>query len=221
MPGPAKEYLRRAQAIKPNAAYVRYIEFVGVMTQHGVDQALAAAWALIEDDIEDRKGSWYEPMMYVMMVAASNGTLRQTLARLDETYPGFSDLSNMDLSSRLRFVRLDAVGLWIDVYEREELIGYIRREEEWLSSTGVPEPESFELNLLKGNLDAAYEIASNSFLYGSVPLDWPWRMFLQCPSNAELAADPRVLALTQRWEHEEQQIKQQLVTYFSKNPTGP
>ncbi len=220
MPGPAKEYLRRAQAIKPNAAYVRYIEFVGVMAQHGVDQALAAAWALIEDDIEDRKGSWYEPMMYVMMVGASNGTLRQTLARLDETYPGFSDLSNMELSSRLRFVRLDAVGLWIDVFEREELIGYIRREEEWLSSTGVPEPEGFELNLLEGNLDAAYEIASNNFLYGSVPLDWPWRMYLQCPSNAELAADPRVLALTQRWEHEEQQIKQQLVTYFSENPPG-
>jgi len=215
---PAHHYLRRAKAIKPNAPYVRYVEFIGIDAEFGTAEGIPAAWALVEEDIEDRKGSWFEPMMYLMMVGASNGTLLDTLKRLDKTYPGFSDLSRTDLSMRARLMRLDAAGLWAGPYDQDELLAYMRREGEWLASIGLPPPVPFDLKLLEGDLDGAVEVVEQDFLTGSVPLEWPWRLYLQCPSYASVSAHPRIAALMQRWSEEEQQIREQLVTYFEQHP---
>jgi hypothetical protein len=157
-------------------------------------------------------------MMYLMMVGASNGTLLDTLKRLDKTYPGFSDLSRKDLSMRARLMRLDAAGLWAGPYDQDELLAYMRREGEWLASIGLPPPVPFDLKLLEGDLDGAVEVVEQDFLTGSVPLEWPWRLYLQCPSYASVSAHPRIAALMQRWSEEEQQIREQLVTYFEQHP---
>ena len=217
---PAEKYLRRAQSIKPNSSYVKYVNFVGIDAQHGTERGLPAAWELVEEAFEDRKGSWYEPMIYVMVAADINGTMAATLRRLEKTYPGISDLSAADVTTRIRFIRLEAVTLWRSVYDRETLLSYVEAESGQLATEGHPDAGRFELKLLSGDVDAAAEFALNNFLAGAVPLEWPWRMYLQCPSNSSLLGHPRVAERVRRWDAEETQLRNQLSDYFAAAATG-
>jgi hypothetical protein len=68
---------------------------------------------------------------------------------------------------------------------------------------------------LRGDIDAAINIALEEYFTQSVAIRPNWRDMLMQPQYAEVTSDPRIVAAMQRWEEEEAALRGSVQTYFA------
>lgn len=73
----------------------------------------------------------------------------------------------------------------------------------------MQDPEiAVQIYALRGEIEAAVDVALERIFNESVATSLDWRQWAVLPQFADVLADPRVQAAMQRWEAEEQDLRE-------------
>ena len=120
---------------------------------------------------------------------------------------------------KFRTVQGTAFDGWFHTLPREELLRRLNALLAFAEAMGTDPTENAANHVgiltLRGDIDAAIEVALDELFTQSVALYPNWRELLSQPQYAEIVADPRVQEAMRRWETEEADLRASVETYFA------
>ena len=210
----ADDFRERVMAIAPTSGIAYRINLERAISLGDTEASVAAARRAIEDDIEDRLFAYGSAVQHLLRVAAQNGTVEAETAYLNQHAPGILDIDADEIPGRFLNAQRVAFDAWYTTLDRAELDRRIVRIQEIASSYGVDLSENPGVQLtvmaLQDDVDGAVELALTDVLSRSVLTNLGWRSRFSQAQFEGFVADPRVQAALQKWEAEEEAVRDQV-----------
>ena len=213
------DFRDRVMAIAPTSEIAYQIDLLRAINTGDEAAAVASARRAIEDDINDRRLSYGSAVQYLLRVAARNGTVAEETAYLERHAPGILDIEAESTPLKYRFAQFAAFDAWYTVLPRDELLRRLNQLWE-IAKTFGPDPlddpgTHLAVLALQGKVDEAIALALAEVFSQPATMNQDWRRRLAQVQYAEILADSRVQAAMQRWEDEEEELRQQISNYLA------
>jgi len=206
-------------AVAPTSEIAYQVELRRAIMTGDADASIASARRAIEDDVSDRRNAFRSAVQLLMRTAASNGTVDETTAYLEQHAPGLFDTSADSVPQKFREAQIAAFESWYVALPREELL---RRLDDVIQAAldfGVDPLEDpgvrMGVHALRGETDDAIETALEYVLSQPVTTDLRWRENYSQALYADIVADERVREALQRWEQEYIELREKVRSYLS------
>ena len=212
------DFRNLVRAVAPTSEVAYLLELRRAISMGDTSATVAAAQRIIEEDAENRKGTYAEAVGQLMKIAAANGTIDETTDYLEEHAPGIFDIKADALAHKFRSAQIAALGAWHTSLPREELM---QRLDDLLGAArefGI-DPLTDPANrlgvyALRGETEAATELALEQVFSQPVTRNLLWREEYSQPMYAEIVADERVREALRRRETEYGQVRDQVRAYL-------
>jgi len=209
----------RVLALAPTSETSYRIELLRAITAGDEDASVASARRAIEDDIDDRRFAYGGAIQYLLRHAIRSGTVDEEIQWLSEQVPGMFDIEADSVPQKFRTAQLLALSAWYTSLPRDEFL----RRLDVLIDVGRAhgfEPEQnpmIHVNILamRGEIEQAVEVALDRIFTQSVATNLNWRENLSQPHLAKVIDDPRVQTAMQRWEEEEEALRNSVRSYLA------
>lgn len=215
----ADDFRERVLTLAPTSTVAYQIELARARAIGDLEGSVEAARRAVEDDIEDRRFSFGGAVQHLIRTAVRTGRIDEELAWLEEQQPGIFDIEASGVPMKFRAVQGTAFDGWFHTLPREELLRRLNALLAFAESMGADPTENAANHVgiltLRGDIDAAIEVALDELFTQSVALYPNWRELLSQPQYAEVVADPRVQEAMRRWEAEEADLRASVETYFA------
>lgn len=213
------DFRDRVLAIAPTSEISYQIELLRAINIGDEEASIASARRAIEDDIDDRRFSFGGAVQHLLRVAASRGTVEEESEYLQKYAPNILDIDATTTPIKYRGAQFAAFDAWYVSLPRSEMLRRLEQLGEIAESFGV-EPEQdpgtyVGILVLQGNIDEAIEVALADLFSDSVAIHLDWRRALSQAQFAEFVEDPRIQSAMQRWEDEENVLRDQIRTYLA------
>ena len=212
------DFQSRVNAIAPTSEVAYRIELLRAMNSHDEEACIASARRAIEDDIEDRQFAFGGAVQYLLRMAARRGTVAEESAYLEQHAPGILDIDATDIPSKYRNAQFAAFDAWYTTLSPEELARRAEKLYGIAAAFGVdplanPRTQITAL-AMQGEIEQAIQIALEKWFSESVAQHLGWRDNLSQAHFAEFVKDPRIVAAMQKWENEEEVLRDRVRSYL-------
>lgn len=215
----ADDFRNRVLTLAPTSTIAYQIELARARAIGDLDGSVEAARRAIEDDIEDRRFSFGGAVQHLVRTAVKTGRIEEELAWLEEQQPGILDVDSAAVPMKFRAVQGTAFDAWVHTLPRDEVLRRLDVLIAFSESMGVDPTENAVNHVgiltLRGEIEAAIEVALDELFSQPVALYPNWRESLSLPQYANVVADPRVQEAMRRWEAEEADLRASVETYFA------
>jgi len=206
-------------AVAPTSDIAYQVDLRGAVSSGDVSRSIATARRAIEDDVGERQPVFRDAVGYLMRTAASNGTVVETTAYLEQNAPGIFDINAESVPPKYRNAQIAALDAWYVTLPRDELL---RRLDDLLKTSadfGIDPLEDPGVKLgvhaLRGETEAAIETALTQVFTQPVTTSLHWREMFSQAQYAEIIADERVKDALQRWEEEYDELRERVRAYLA------
>ncbi|MBT8100997.1 MAG: tetratricopeptide repeat protein [Gammaproteobacteria bacterium] len=213
------DFRNRVMAIAPTSPIAYQIDLVRAINVGDDDAAADVAQRAIENDIEDRRFAFGGAVQELLRIAVRRDSIDEISAYLDMHTPGLLDVDEMSTPVKYRGAQAAALDAWYVSLPREEMLARMDRLLSIARSFGFDPTENPHARVgelvLRGETDAAVEVAVNDLFPQSVAVNLAWQRNFSQAQYAEFVARPAVQEALHRWQVEEEGIRQQVRTYLS------
>lgn len=206
-------------AIAPTSDIAYQVDLRGAVSSGDVSRSIAIARRVIEDDVGERWSIFGDAVGYLMRTAASNGSVDETTAFLEQNAPGIFDINAESVLPKYRNAQIMALDAWYVTLPRDELL---RRLDDLLESAAdfeidpLDDPETkMAVHALRGETEAAIETALTQVFTQPVTTLLHWREMFSQAQYAEIVADERIKEALQRWEEEYDELRGRVRSYLA------
>jgi TolB-like protein/lipopolysaccharide biosynthesis regulator YciM len=213
------DFRDRVMAIAPTSAVAYQVELSRAISTGDVEAGLDAARGAVENDVENRQNSYISAVQYLLRDAVRRGTVAEESAYLEQHAPGILDIEATAVPRKYRGAQFSAFDAWYTTLPSDELNSRLDYFAGIAAAYGF-DPEQnprimVGINALRGNSEAAIELALENFLDDSV-LQFPgWRQTVALAQYEDMVADPRIQAMLRAWEEEEAAIRESVRAYLA------
>jgi len=213
------DFRDRVMAIAPTSAVAYQVELSRAINTEDAEAGLAVARRAIEDDIENRQNSFVGAVQFLLRDAVRRDTVGEETEFLNQHAPGILDIEAASPPGKYRGAQLSAFDAWYTTLPSDEL----NRRLDYFAGVAAEygfDPEEnprfmFGVNALRGNSEAAIDVALENFIDDSV-LQYPgWRQTIALAQYEDIVADPRVQAILRDWEKEEAAVRESVRAYLA------
>ena len=188
------------------------------MNTNDEEAGIASARRAIEDDIEDRQFAFGGAVQYLLRMAARRGTVAEESAYLEQHAPGILDIDATDIPNKYRNAQFVAFDAWYTTLSQDELARRAEKLHGIAAAFGVdplanPQTQITAL-AMEGEIEQAIEVALEKWFSESVAQHLGWRDDLSQAHFAEFVKDPRIVAAMQKWENEEETIRDRVRSFL-------
>ncbi len=213
------DFRNLVHAVAPTSEIAYLVELRRAISIGDISASLATARTIIEEDVEDRKGTYSEAVAQLMRVAAINGTIEQTTDYLEKNAPGIFDIQAEALPHKYRAAQVAAIDTWYLSLPREELL---KRLDDLLDAAHrfgidplVDPRNRLGVHAIRGETEAGVKVALDELLSQPVTRDLLWREEYSQPLYADIVADQRVQAALRRREAEYKAVRDEVKAYLA------
>jgi tetratricopeptide (TPR) repeat protein len=214
----AAEFRARVMTIAPSSPTAYRLNLMHAEATGDLVAARTAATKAIEDDIALRMGAYVGAVAFLIRDGSENGNIADVMGYLETSIVSLGDFeASVDFKYMLS--RLAALGGWRQTLPSEE----VRRRTDVMYQYGVD--SGFDIDgdpgfkaymlLLQGNVDEATEVFVQEVFAEPLTINLDWREGFSLPMYDDIAADPRVQTEMQRWETEEEVLRQEVRAYLA------
>ncbi len=213
------DFRDRVVAIAPTSGISYRLELARAMAIGDEEAGIASARRAIEDDVDDRRFSFGGAARYLLRVAAARGTVAEESAYLEEQATGILDIDATTVPGKYRGVQISAFDAWYTTLPKDEL--YRRIDFMWAvaATFGVDLSENANVEFgtlaLRGELDAATEVALTRIFTQPVTRNLNWEETFKQAQYAEIIEDPRIQAGMKKWQDEEDVLREKVRTFLA------
>lgn len=215
----ADDFRKRVRAIAPTSEIAYRLELLRAMALGDEAAAVVSARRAIEDNVEDRRFAFGGAAQYLLRTAAAHGTVDEELAYLEKQAPGILDLEGESVPLKYRSVQLAAFDAWYKVLPQEELDRRIDYVFEIAASFGIDPNESpyveFGVLALRGESERATDVALERIFTQPVTKNLGWEETFKQAQYAEVVEDPRVQSAMQKWQHDEDELREKVRAWLA------
>jgi tetratricopeptide (TPR) repeat protein len=214
----AAEFRARVMTIAPSSPTAYRLNVMVAEVTGDLAAARTAARKAIEDDIADRMGAYSGAIDFLIRDGIAYGDIVDVMGYLETSILSLDDFeANVDFKYML--ARFTALSGWRQTLPIEE----VRRRAGVMYQYGVDSGFDIEsdpgfrayLLLLQGNFDAATEVILQEVFTEPLTTNLRWREELSHPMYDDIVADPRVQKELQRWEAEEEVLREEVRQYLA------
>ncbi len=214
----ADDLRNRVRSIAPTSPAAYRLEMLRAIAL-GDDIALSdIARRALENDISDRGGVFGAAVRELLRLAILEGTVDEALEFIAGEAPGIFDIEAEALPLKYRSAQFAAMDAWRAGLSHEALQERLEQLLTVAHAFGIniaDKPETyFQVLALRGESEAAIELAVNEILADSALQHPGWRRTLELESYAEIVADERIQAGLRRWEEEEACVRERVRNYL-------
>jgi len=206
-------------AIAPTSEIAYQVELRRAVMTGDVDASILSARRAIEDDVSDRRGAFSGAVQLLMRTAASNGTVAETTAYLEQHAPGLFDTDADSVPQKFREAQSVAFDAWYVALPREELL---RRLDDVIQAAldfGVDPLEDpktkMAVHAIRGETEDAIATALDGVFSLPVTSDLRWRETFSQSFYADVVADERIRDALQRWENDFNALRERVRAYLA------
>ncbi|MBT8092769.1 MAG: hypothetical protein KJN77_07015, partial [Gammaproteobacteria bacterium] len=212
------DFRKRVLTLAPTSEVAYQLELLRAVETGDEEASIASARRAIEDDIEERHGSYTSAVQYLLRHAAGQGNVDEELAWIDQHAPGIFDIDAAQVPRKYRLAQAPAFDAWYTVLPRDELLRRIDAMVGFLESIGydITEGAYTYVNVLamRGETDEAIDVALERIFTRPVAKNLGWQEMFATRQFVEFVADPRIQVAMQRWEDEESRLRSQVEAFF-------
>jgi TolB-like protein len=213
------DFRDRVMAIAPTSAVAHQIELSRAINTDDVEAGLVAARRAIEDDVENRQNSYVGAVQFLLRDAVRRDTVAEETAYLEQHAPGILDFEADSTPGKYRGAQFSAFDAWYTTLSSEELNSRLDYFSSVAASYGFDPEENPRImvgvNALRGNSEAAIELALENFVDDSVLQFAGWRQAVTLAQYEDIVADPRIQAMLRSWEQEEAAVRESVRAYLA------
>lgn len=211
-------------AVAPTSEIAYHVELRRAIMMGDIDASLASARRAIEDDVSDRQTGFSSAVQLLMRTAASNGTVEETTAYLEQHAPGLFDINADSVPQKYRLAQIAAFEAWYVALPREELLRRLDGVIQDALDFGVDPHDDpgtrLGIHALRGETDAAIETALEFVFSQPVTTQLRWRETFSQAVYANIVADERIEAALRRWEEEYDALRESVRAYLADLSTA-
>lgn len=215
----ADDFRKRVLAIAPTSVIAYRLDLQRAMAIGDDEAATASARRAIEDDVEDRRFAYGGAAQYLLRRAAANGTVAEESAYLEEHAPGVLDLEGDAVPLKYRSVQFSAFDAWYTVLPQQEINRRIDYLYQLADTFGIDPNENayaeFGALALRGESERAADVALERIFSQPVATNLGWEELLKQAQFSELVEDPRIQAAMQKWQKDENKLREQVRTWLA------
>jgi len=206
-------------AIAPTSSIAYHLDLARALNSGDKEASLASARRAIEDDVEDRRFAFGGAVLHLIRHGARTGTVEEEFAYLEEKVPGILDVEANEIPLKHRNAQYLAFDGWYVTETQDQINARLERMFEIARTYGF-DPESdpnFRVGLLalQGRTEETIEAALKDVFSESVAINLGWERTFSMAQYKSLVEDPRIQAAMQRWEAEEDALREQVRTYLA------
>ena len=215
----ADEFRRRVRTLSPSSTIAYQLDIARARAVGDTEAGIAAARRAVEDDIENRRFAYGGAVRYLLQTAVEQDRVEQELAWLESQRPGVFNVDADQVPAKSRMVQSIAFDAWVHTLPRDELLRRLDVLLARVESQGVDPTEDPNTHIgilvLRGQIDAAIDVALNEIFSESVAMHLNWRDTFSQPRYSEMMADARIQDAIERWEDEEQALRGSVQSFFA------
>jgi TolB-like protein/Tfp pilus assembly protein PilF len=209
---------RRVLTLAPTSEVAYRLDLVRALAIDDNEAAASAARRAIVDDIEERHGSWAGAVRYLVLYGIQTDTVEEELAWMSEQVPGIFDLESKSVPERSRIAQVIALNAWYASLPRSDALQRLDLMIKMLETVGFDPMDNPEMAAnvyaMRGEIEAAVEQFLELLSTQSVAANLNWRQTATLPQFIDVMNDPRVLEAIQRWEVEEERLREDVVRFL-------
>lgn len=214
----AAEFRARVMTIAPSSPTAYRLNLMVAEVTGDLVAARTAARKAIEDDIAFRMGAYVGAIDFLIRDGIANGNIVDVMGYLETSIASLGDFE-ASVDFKYLLARFTALSGW-----RQTLpIGEVRRRADVMYQYGVDSGFDIDgdpgfrayLLLLQGNVDEATEVFVQEVFTEPLTTHLGWRENFSLPMYDDIVADPRVQKEMQRWEAEEEVLRQEVRQYLA------
>jgi TolB-like protein/Tfp pilus assembly protein PilF len=219
LPDQGDDLRDRVLTLAPTSEVAYRIDLLRAIAMGDEEASVASARRAVAENIEDRRFAYGGAVQHLLRRAVRNGTVDEELQWLSEQAPGMFDTDVESVPQKFRVSQGMALNALYTTLPREELLSRLDRLLEVAAVLGF-EPEQDPMthaNILamRGEIAAAVDVALERVFTQSVAVNLNWREDFSQPHLADVVDDPRVQAAMQRWEEEEEALRNSVQSYLA------
>ena len=151
--------------------------------------------------------------------AVRNGNVDEVSTWIEERAPGIFDIDAELVQQKYRLAQSVAFDAWYVSLPHDEVLRRLDALIGYAASAGfdVSQNPTTHMGILaiRGETEAAIDIALNQVFTDSVALNLGWRDTFAQAQFKDIVADPRIKVALKRWEDEEAALRRQVQAYFA------
>jgi len=218
LPEEAAEFRLRVMTIAPSSPDAYRLNLMHAEAAGDLAGAREAARKSIEDDIEERWDTYGSAVGFLIRDGIDNGNIVEVMQYLESSIPALADFDSTT-GFKYTLARTEALSGWYQTLPVEE----VRRRSDVLSQIWAKmgfdiedEPGvQAEVLAINGRTDEATDVVLNGVFAEPLTMHLNWRTDYSHPMFADVVADPRVQKEMQRWEAEEEVLRQDIRSYLA------
>ena len=215
----ADDFRKRVLAIAPTSEIAYRLEMLRAMALGDEAASVASARRAIEDDVDNRRFAYGGAAQHLLRVAAAHDTVEDELAYLEKQAPGILDLQAESVPLKYRSVQLAAFDAWYKVLPQEELNRRIDYVYQVATTFGIDPDENpyveFGALALRGEPERATDVALERIFTQPVTRNLGWEQTFRQAQYAKVVEDPRVQHAMQKWQHDEDSLREKIRTWLA------
>ncbi len=213
------DFRNLVHAVAPTSEIASLVELRRATSLGDTSASLAVARRIIEEDVEDRKGTFSEAVRQLMRVAAANGTIVETTDYLEQHAPGIFDIRADALPHKYRAAQIASLGAWYVSLPREELLQRLDDLLDEAHEFGIDplaDPGNrLGVHALRGETEAAVKLALEQVFSQPVTRNLLWQEEYSQPMYADIVADEDVRDALRRRQAEYAVVRDQVRAYLA------
>ena len=213
------EFRNMVIATAPTSEVAYAIELLRAKSMEDRDASIVAARRTITDDVDNRHDAYSGAIRFLFRDAASNGTVDELSAWLDEQAPGILDIEVPSVPSKYRIVQGAAFDAWFITLPRQDLLDRIEKMLAILKSYGrdpLEDPATkMDVHSMRGETAQAISVALAEVFAEPVLVNMNWRADFAQAQFRDLISDDRVKAALRNWEAEESEQRERVQNFLA------
>jgi len=218
------EFRDRVVTMAPASEEAYRIELLRAIYTDDREAAISAARRTVEDNVDNRHGTYSTAVQYLLLDAAANGTSAEENEYLEKHAPGIFDVDAGDLPHKYRMAQYSAVEAWYTTLDRDELLRRIDTLLKNAASFGLNPLDDpwarITVHAMRGETDKAIAVALKDVFARPVTMNLDWHIELARPHFAAVVADPRVREAMQAWDDDEKALRQDVQAFLQDLATA-
>jgi TolB-like protein/Tfp pilus assembly protein PilF len=206
-------------AIAPTSEIAYEIELRRAVRSGDIEAGQQSARRVIEDDVGQRYQAFSDAVRLLMGMAASDGTVAEITAYLEEHAPGIFDIEADALPMKYRQAQAVAFDAWYATLPRDEVLLRLDSALGTAKKFGVDPLDNAETRMavhaIRGETEAAVETAIEYFFSQPVTGNLQWREVLSQSFYEELVSDERISSAINDWEQRYADLREQVRTFLA------
>ena len=212
-------YRDRTALIAPNNASSRLADLYQATALGDVSLADELARSMVEDNIEERWGTYVDAVCSVVRNAQQNEDATGGLAFIEHHQPGYNDPTSETISSKVRQAQSCAFSAWYATRTSEDAAQMVTDYWRVAESAGlsvVDFPIGYlEVLAIRGDTEEAIDYALSSIVNMPISRAIRWRERFDEPYLLEVASDLRVRARLQQWDEDVVTVRAEIKQFLA------